>query len=94
MSKKISILGSTGSIGVNTLDVIDTLKEDFDVVYLSTFQNNKLIIEQAKKYRPKTLVVVNDSSARDVKEALNKENIEILIGREGLLEIAKRDDID
>ena len=48
MSKKISILGSTGSIGVNTLDVIDTLKEDFDVVYLSTFQNNKLIIEQAK----------------------------------------------
>ena len=94
MSKKISILGSTGSIGVNTLDVIDTLKEDFDVVYLSTFQNNKLIIEQAKKYRPKTLVVVNDSSAEDVKEALNKENIEILIGREGLLEIAKRDDID
>ena len=48
MTRKISILGSTGSIGVNTLSVIDTLKEDFDVVYLSTFQNSKLIIDQAK----------------------------------------------
>ena len=48
MTRKISILGSTGSIGVNTLSVIDTLKEDFDVVYLSTFQNSQLIIDQAK----------------------------------------------
>ena len=94
MAKKISILGSTGSIGVNTLGVIDTFQDEFDVVYLSTFQNNKLIIEQAKRYQPKALVVVNDSNAEDVKEALEKENIEILIGRDGLLEISKRDDID
>ena len=94
MAKKISILGSTGSIGVNTLGVIDTFQDEFDVVYLSTYQNNKLIIEQAKRYRPKALVVVNDSNAEDVKEALEKENIEILIGRDGLLEISKRDDID
>ena len=94
MAKKISILGSTGSIGVNTLDVIDTFQDEFDVVYLSTFQNNKLIIEQAKRYQPKALVVVNDSNAEDVKGALEKENIEILIGRDGLLEISKRDDID
>jgi len=94
MAKKISILGSTGSIGVNTLGVIDTFQDEFDVVYLSTFQNNKLIIEQAKRYQPKALVVVNDSNAEDVKGALEKENIEILIGRDGLLEISKRDDID
>ncbi len=94
MAKKISILGSTGSIGVNTLGVIDTFQDEFDVVYLSTFQNNKLIIEQAKRYQPKALVVVNDSNTEDVKEALEKENIEILIGRDGLLEISKRDDID
>ena len=94
MAKKISILGSTGSIGINTLGVIDTFQDEFDVVYLSTFQNNKLIIEQAKRYRPKALVVVNDSNAEDVKEVLEKENIEILIGRDGLLEISKRDDID
>ena len=94
MTRKISILGSTGSIGVNTLSVIDTLKEDFDVVYLSTFQNSKLIIDQAKKYQPKAIVIVDDSNISDVKNALEKDNIEILSGREGLLEISKRDDID
>ena len=45
MTKKISILGSTGSIGVNTLNVIDSLQDEFDVIYLSTFQNKELIIE-------------------------------------------------
>ena len=94
MTKKISILGSTGSIGVNTLNVIDTLQDKFDVVYLSTFQNKDLIIEQAKKYQPKALAVVNDSNAEDIKKALEKENIEILFGRDGLLEISKRDDLD
>lgn len=94
MTKKISILGSTGSIGVNTLNVIDTLEDKFDVVYLSTFQNKDLIIEQAKKYQPKALAVVNDSNAEDIKKALEKENIEILFGRDGLLEISKRDDLD
>ncbi len=94
MTKKISILGSTGSIGVNTLNVIDTLEDKFDVVYLSTFQNIDLIIEQAKKYQPKALAVVNDSNAGDIRKALEKENIEILFGRDGLLEISKRDDLD
>jgi len=94
MTKKISILGSTGSIGVNTLNVIDILQDKFDVVYLSTFQNKDLIIEQAKKYQPKALAVVNDSNAEDIKKALEKENIEILFGRDGLLEISKRDDLD
>ena len=94
MSKKVSILGSTGSIGVNTLSVIDTFKEEFEVVYLSTFQNNKMIIEQAKKYKPKAVVIVDDSYAEDVKGSLSEEDIEILIGRDGLLEISKRDDID
>ena len=94
MSKKVSILGSTGSIGVNTLSVIDTFKEQFEVVYLSTFQNNKMIIEQAKKYKPKAVVIVDDSYAEDVKGSLSEEDIEILIGRDGLLEISKRDDID
>ena len=94
MTKKISILGSTGSIGVNTLNVIDTLQDQFDIVYLSTFQNKELIIEQAKKYQPKAVVIVNDSHVEDIQNALEKENIEILFGRDGLLEISKRDDVD
>ena len=77
MKKKIAILGSTGSIGVNTLNVIDTLEDQFDIVYLSTFQNKELIIEQAKKYQPKAVVIVNDSHVEDIQNALEKENIEI-----------------
>ena len=94
MTKKISILGSTGSIGVNTLNVIDNLQDQFDVVYLSTFQNKELIIEQAKKYKPKALAIVKDSHTEEIMKALEKENIEILSGRDGLLEISKRDDLD
>ena len=45
MAKRISILGSTGSIGVNTLVVIDQLDEDLEVVYLSAYQNTKKIID-------------------------------------------------
>ena len=94
MTKRISILGSTGSIGVSTLGVVDQFQNQFDIVYLSTFQNCKLIIDQAKKYRPKAVVVVNDSNIENVKKELVKDNIDVLVGREGLLEISKRDDID
>ena len=94
MAKRISILGSTGSIGVNTLVVIDQLDEDLEVVYLSAYQNAKKIIEQAKKYRPKAVAVINDSSAVEVKDGLTGENIDVLMGREGLLEISQREDVD
>ncbi len=94
MAKRISILGSTGSIGVNTLVVIDQLDEDLEVVYLSAYQNAKKIIEQAKKYRPKAVAVINHSSAEEVKNGLNGEGIDVLMGREGLLEISQSDDVD
>ena len=94
MAKRISILGSTGSIGINTLDVIDQLDEDLEVVYLTAYQNTKKIIEQAKKYRPQAVAVVNNSSAVDVKDRLYKEGIDVYMGREGLLEISQRDDVD
>ena len=70
MTRKISILGSTGSIGVNTLSVIDTLKEDFDVVYLSTFQNSKLIIDQANE-------LMRDRDLRESSDAIAFLNTEI-----------------
>jgi len=94
MAKRISILGSTGSIGVNTLVVIDQLDEALEVVYLSAYQNVKKIIEQAKKYRPQAVAVINDTSAVEVKDGLAGESIDVLMGREGLLEISQRDDVD
>ena len=90
MAKRISILGSTGSIGVNTLVVIDQLDEDLEVVYLSAYKNAKKIIEQAKKYRPQAVAVISHSSAAEVKDALTGESIDVLMGREGLLNITKR----
>ena len=92
--KKISILGSTGSIGINALNVIDNLKEEFKVIGLSAFNNGELLVEQAKKYNPSIVSIIDFKAGKFVKEALGKMNIKVLIGREGLLELSKQKDID
>ena len=92
MKKKITILGSTGSIGVNALNVINNL--DIDVVGLSANTNSKLLIEQAKKFQPKSVSIVNEDAYLIVKDALKNTSIDVLCGKNGLLEISSRDDID
>jgi len=94
MSKQISILGSTGSIGVNALKVSSHLKDELDIIYLSANRNGKLLIEQAKEFQPKAICIVDESAFPDVQNALMHLDIEILTGREGLLELAARDNVD
>ena len=94
MARKLSILGSTGSIGQNALKVVDNLKDNFQVVYLTANTNYNLLIEQALKYKPKAVNIIDSSAGKIVENKLQNENIEVLIGREGLLELAKRNDID
>ena len=94
MSKRISILGSTGSIGVNALKVSSHLKDELDIIYLSANRNAKLLIQQAKEFQPKAVCIVDESAFPDVKNALVHLDIEILTGRESLLELAARDDVD
>ena len=94
MSKRISILGSTGSIGVNALKVSSHLKDELDIIYLSANRNAKLLIQQAKEFQPKAVCIVDESAFPDVQNALMHLDIEILTGREGLLELAARDDVD
>ena len=53
MKKKISILGSTGSVGVNTLKVINNISKEFDVVYLTGNTNSDLMIKQCIEFNPK-----------------------------------------
>ena len=53
MKKRLSILGSTGSIGVNTLEVVSQLKDEFDIIYLSTNKNTDLLLKQIKEFDPK-----------------------------------------
>ena len=94
MSKRISILGSTGSIGVNALKVSSHLKDELDIIYLSANRNAKLLIQQAKEFQPKAVCIVDESAFSDVQNALMHLDIEILTGRESLLELAARDDVD
>ena len=94
MGRKISILGATGSIGVNTLEVVDSLKEDIEIKYLTAKKNAKLLIKQALKHRPSAVGILDENAGKLVKEKLEKEEIEVLIGRAGLLEIAGRTDVD
>ena len=94
MGRTISILGATGSIGVNTLEVVDSLKEDIEIKYLTAKKNAKLLIKQALKYRPNAVGILDENAGKLVKEKLEKEQIEVLIGRAGLLEIAGRTDVD
>jgi 1-deoxy-D-xylulose-5-phosphate reductoisomerase len=92
--KRLSILGSTGSIGRNALLVVENYTDDLQVVYLTANKNSELLIRQALKFRPEGVVIVDESQAKTVENSLKKETIEVLTGREGLLEVAKRDNVD
>ena len=94
MKRKISILGATGSIGVNALKVVSHLENELEVVYLSANKNMILLMKQIKKYQPKAVCIVDEESYNQVKEEVQSLNIEILFGRSGLLELAKRSDVD
>ncbi|MEE9189838.1 MAG: 1-deoxy-D-xylulose-5-phosphate reductoisomerase [Candidatus Neomarinimicrobiota bacterium] len=94
MVKRLSILGSTGSIGRNALLVAENYTDDLQIVYLTANKNSELLIRQALKFRPEGVVIVAESQAKEVEDSLKKEGMEVLTGREGLLEVAKRDNID
>lgn len=93
--KKISILGSTGSIGTQTLDVIRKNPSDFEAVAISANSNVKMILEQIEEFKPKYAVMYEESKAEELKKLLPKEcNTEVLSGMEGLKKISSLDEID
>lgn len=91
--KKISVLGSTGSIGTQTLEVVDELK-NIQVVGISGNENIDLLEQQAKKYKPKIIAVMNSEKAKVLAERLQSENIKIVSGIDGLIEVATIDEVD
>ena len=94
MRKRLSILGSTGSIGTNALEVISNLNDAFEITYLSTYKNVELLFDQVKKYNPKAVVVVDEVEAKKVESAIERLGIDLLTGRAGLLDLSQRSDID
>ena len=91
--RSISILGSTGSIGTQTLSVVDE-NSDMKVVGLSCGKNISLLEKQARKYRPRLVCVSEASDAKCLKEALKDTDIRVTCGMEGLIEVATLDEAD
>lgn len=85
-SKTIAILGSTGSIGTQALDVISRLPERFNVSVLTANRNADLLIEQARTFKPSWVVIADESQYQKVKEALSSEEIEVRAGADALVE--------
>ncbi len=86
--KNIAILGSTGSIGTQTLDIVDQNKEDLQVVALAAGSNITLLEKQARKYRPTLVAVWDHACAKELKENLKDTEISVVSGMDGLLAVA------
>jgi len=84
--KKISILGATGSIGQNTLDLITSTKDEFEVVALTGSQNIKLLVQSAIDSNAKIVATSDESKFNELKEILSGRNIKVLGGKNGILE--------
>jgi len=87
--KQLAILGSTGSIGVNTLEVVKQFREEFEVCSLAAAGKNlALLREQIKEFRPRLVAVRDHERAQALREALAGERIEVVSGVEGLIQAA------
>ncbi len=95
MRKKIVILGSTGSIGQQTLEVIRKFSSEFEVVGLSGWENTAFLKEQINFFKPKIAVVKNEYTAKKLKKNLNNLNdTKILWGTDGLIKISILEEAD
>jgi len=94
MAKRIAILGSTGSIGRNTLRVIEGLGGEYEVAALSANTNVELLGEQVRRFRPKYAAITNADFAGRLGEAVGDSDCEVLSGAGSLEEIAKHEDVD
>ena len=94
MQKKLAILGSTGSIGTQTLDVVRQNRELFKIDVLTAHNNADLLIEQAIEFRPDVVVIGCTGSYEKVKSALEKYKIAVLAGIDVINEVVQRESID
>jgi len=92
--KNIAILGSTGSIGTQALEVIAAHPDAFQVEVLTAQNNAALLIEQAKKFNPNAVVIVNETHYQQVKEALIPLGVKVYAGENALASVVEMDTID
>jgi len=98
MTTSISILGSTGSIGLSTLSVIDSFPQDFRVAGLAAGRELQKLAQQVAKYRPRLISVAEEKSIPSLKESLRSLGVdplpEITFGEEGLIAVASMEDVE
>ncbi|HRO46947.1 1-deoxy-D-xylulose-5-phosphate reductoisomerase [Agriterribacter sp.] len=94
MKKRIAIFGSTGSVGTQALEVIASNVDRFEVEILTAHSNDKLLIQQAKKFNPNAVVIVNENKYAAVRDALASTNVKVFAGEKALDEVAAFDTYD
>ena len=93
--KKIAILGSTGSIGVNALKVIQTNPEKYQVTALAAGKNIGLLLEQIKRFRPLAVAVMEETAAKDlIAQIAHSSGPEIFFGTKGFIRLASMTEVD
>lgn len=94
MSKKgIAILGSTGSIGTQALEVIEQFPDKFELIALTANRNADLLIEQALKFKPNTVVIVDETQYQKVKDVLWEHDIKVYAGEDSLNQVVEMTEI-
>lgn len=92
--KRVTLLGSTGSIGTQALDVIRAHAGRFQMAALSAHSNAELLIQQAREFRPRVVVIGDERQYETVRQALAGQETEVLAGAAALTEVAGRPDAD
>ena len=92
--KNIAILGSTGSIGQQALEVIGNNPDKFTVEVLTAYNNVGLLIEQAKKFRPNVVVIGNEDKYGIVKEALAGDDVKVYAGSSAIAQVVEMGSVD
>ena len=92
--KRLAILGSTGSVGTQALEVVGAHPDLFEVEILSAHSNAALLIEQARKFKPNAVVVTDESKYKEVKDALLMLPIKVFAGQKSLDEVVAWDSVD
>ncbi len=92
--KRLAILGSTGSIGTQALEVVSEQKDHFEIEVITAHSNASLLIKQALKYRPNVVVIGDEKKYAAVSESLEAHDIKVYAGEEALAQVVEMDSVD
>lgn len=94
VKKRIALFGSTGSIGKQTLEVVASNPHLFEISVLTAHKNADLLIEQALKFNPNVVVIVDEAGYQKVNEALKNSDVKVYTGEEALISVAQMAEVD